>query len=607
MAMCSDKKRILAGGIFTVICIVLCAAGVWGCAHIRRSGRDQAKTAGMDNVGHSGTRDTGSEGRKDITPDSVTRTMEQILLWQCTEYGVSNVQELLDNAYAERAENGTVQTYVLGLYGYMQKYDYMRYVSAVQNVLRDNEVSAISMQKLTMVLCALQADNPVPAELLEETIGKQGMMSELYGLLMLDGMTAADGAWTRDSLVQEILSGQLPDGGFAIAGAEGDVDVTAMALQALAPYYLKAQKEAHDAAETESEAQIIQTVEDALAFLSAKQLLTGDFANSGTPNAESTAQVILALCALKRDVWTDAMFIKEGVSLLDGLSRYQNADGGFSHTADAASNDMASSQVFAALSAVNRWMSGECFLYDFAAYDRAAAGEQDLSKYEDSLILEQGNNSHNTSEQEYIPTDNFNMRAPLIVLVLAAGCGYLAYLCFCDKYSRKRLGGILFVAAVLVTAIRFVRIQTREAYLRQDSGRGGKNSITVSVEIRCDTVAGAEEFLPQDGVILAKTPVSAGEGESAFDVLRETAKLYDIPLEYAGTAAGDEFAYVEGIAYLYEYDHGELSGWIFFINGETQDVGCGAYQVADGDEILWYYTKELGRDVKFDSSIMEQE
>ena len=120
------------------------------------------------------------------------------------------------------------------------------------------------------------------------------------------------------------------------------------------------------------------------------------------------------------------------------------------------------------------------------------------------------------------------------------------------------------------------------------------------MEIRCDTVAGAEDYLPQDGVILAKTSISAYEGDSAFDVLRETARVYHIPVEYEGTAAGDEFAYIEGIAYLYEYDHGELSGWIFLVNGETPNVGCGAYRVADGDEIVWYYSKELGRDVKWD-------
>ncbi|MDE6419226.1 MAG: DUF4430 domain-containing protein [Lachnospiraceae bacterium] len=578
----SDQKRIITGGILAVVCILLCFGGVWGCIHTAKNGQGQTQIGG-DAAEHSGVQD--KESGAGITPDSVTKTMDGILLWQCAEYGVSDVQELIDKAYAGRALNGTVQTYVIGLYGYQPGYDYTCYLSSVQDALKEDLAGTMSLQKSSMVLSVLQAENPVSVELLEETIGEQGMMSYLYGLLMLNGMSAQDGVWTREALVQEILLRQLSDGGFAITGTEGDVDVTAMALQALAPYYKEAR-------ENENDARIVQTVEKALVFLSEKQLATGDFENRGTPNAESTAQVILALCALERDVWADEAFMKEGVTLLDGLSRYQNADGGFCHTEQTASNDMAASQVFAALSAVNRSMQGKCFLFDFAGYER----DDTFHASPEEII------THVTYEQSgRVKDGGMDMRTALILLIFAAGCGYLAYLCFTKKYCRKRLGGTLLVIVVFAAAIWFIRIQTREEYLRQDNGRSGESRITVSMEIRCDTVAGAEDYLPQDGVILAKTSVSAYEGDSAFDVLRETARVYDIPVEYEGTAAGDAFAYIEGISYLYEYDYGELSGWIFLINGEAPDVGCGSYRVADGDEIVWYYSKELGRDVKWDS------
>lgn len=611
MKMRSGQKRIAAGAMLAAIGIMLCFAGVWGCVHSRQEsvGNMDAGEAGKDSLS-----DKEDEKPERIAPDCVTQAMDRILFWQCGKYGVSDVQQLLDTVYTERAANGTVQTYVLGLYGYQQDYDYSSYAVCVQNALREDKVSAMSLQKSAMVLSALREEQPVSMDLLEETIGEQGIMSYLNGLLMLDGMAAGDGAWTRDALVQEILSRQLSDGGFAIAGEEGDVDVTAMALQALAPYYLDAQMVPADA---ERDVRIVQAVENALAFLSETQLSNGDFASSKTPNSESTAQVILALCALERDVWTDTAFIKEGVTLLDGLSQYQNADGGFSHTVGTASDDMASSQVFAALSAVNRSMRGECFLFDFSKYERDhAPGERD-----DHVAGGQERTPQNAygqenaaddaiqgaSGREQMNTYGMDMRAALIVLVLAVDCGYLAYLCFTDQYSRKRLGGVLLVTAVLAAAIWLIRIQSREAYLRQDRGREGEKSITVSMEIRCDTVAGAEDYLPQDGVILSKTSVSAREGESAFDVLCETARAYDIHLEYEGTAAGSEFAYIEGIAYLYEYDHGELSGWIYLVNGEAPGVGCGAYQVADGDEILWYYTRELGRDAKPDSASRDHE
>lgn len=553
----SDQKRIITGGILAIVCILLCFVSVWGFHKEAEAG----------------------EG---ITPDSVAQTMDGILLWQCAEYGVSDVQELLDKVYAGRALNGTVQTYVIGLYGYQPGYDYMCYLASVQDALKEDQAGTMSLQKSAMVLSALQAENPVCEALLEETIGEQGMMSYLYGLLMLNGISVQDGGWTREALVQEILLRQLSDGGFAITGTEGDVDVTAIALQALAPYYKEAR-------ESENDARIVQAVENALVFLSEKQLAAGDFENGGTPNAESTAQVVLALCALEKDVWTDEAFMKEGATLLDGLSRYRNADGGFCHTEQTSSNDMAASQVFAALSAVNRSMQGKCFLFDFAGYERDDTFQVSTEERITYVTNEQSGRAKG---------GGMDMRVALILLIFAAGCGYLAYLCLTKKYCRKRLGGTLLVIAVLSAAIWFVRIQTREEYLRQENGRSGENPITVSMEIRCDTVAGAEDYLPQDGVVLAKTSISAYEGDSAFDVLCETARVYDIPVEYEGAAAGDEFAYIEGIAYLYEYDHGELSGWIFLVNGETPNVGCGAYRVADGDEIVWYYSKERGRDVK---------
>lgn len=582
----SDQKRIIAGSILTVICIVLCFVGVWGCLQDRKSGSGQTEVVRVDS----------------ITPDNVTRTMDEILKWQCARYGVSNVQELLDTAYAERAVSGTVQNYVMGLYGYMQEYDYACYYSNVQAALRDGDENAMSLQRSVMILSALQAEIPVSVDVLEETIGEQGIMSYLYGLLMLDGMAYEGATWSRTALIQEILSRQLADGGFAVTGAQGDVDVTAMALQALAPYYLKAQENAREFTENGGDERLVRAVEDALFFLSKQQLTGGDFENSGTPNAESTAQVILALCALGRDVWTDEAFIKNGNTLLDGLSRYHNADGGFGHTEKTASNDMAASQAFAALSAVNRAMQGKCFLFDLAGYERDDDAEtgmqgdgvpQDASEQDD---LGEKSAPSGTLEQKNMPESGMDMRVAFTVLILAADCAYLAYLCFSKKYSRKRLYGVALVTAVSAAALWLIRIQTREDYLRQDSRRDGEKTITVSLEIYCDRVAKGQEYLPPDGVILAKTPVFIGEGASVFDVLKEAARAYDIPVEYEGTAAGNEFAYVEGIAYLYEYDYGELSGWTFSVNGETSNVGCGAYRVADGDEIVWYYTTELGRD-----------
>ncbi len=56
-------------------------------------------------------------------------------------------------------------------------------------------------------------------------------------------------------------------------------------------------------------------------------------------------------------------------------------------------------------------------------------------------------------------------------------------------------------------------------------------------------------------------------------------------------------AYIEGIHNLYEFDCGELSGWMYKVNDWFPNYGCSRYQLKDGDVICWEYTCNLGIDV----------
>jgi len=55
--------------------------------------------------------------------------------------------------------------------------------------------------------------------------------------------------------------------------------------------------------------------------------------------------------------------------------------------------------------------------------------------------------------------------------------------------------------------------------------------------------------------------------------------------------------YIEGIGNLYEFDCGELSGWMYSVNGEFPMYGMSQYEVKDGDVIEVVYTCDLGADV----------
>ena len=132
--------------------------------------------------------------------------------------------------------------------------------------------------------------------------------------------------------------------------------------------------------------------------------------------------------------------------------------------------------------------------------------------------------------------------------------------------------------------------------------REAENTCTIS--IRCDTILqnmasltpGKEELIPEDGHILAPASVVFYEGESVFHVLQRTCKEMGIHMEFMNTPMYNT-AYIEGIANLYEFDVGALSGWMYRVNGWFPNYGCSRYALEDGDVIEWIYTCDLGADV----------
>ena len=168
-------------------------------------------------------------------------------------------------------------------------------------------------------------------------LGRQGINGWIWGLITLDSLrypVPDDAFYTREDIIEEILCCQLSDGGFALSGEVSDPDITAMALQALAPYYDSDTLHRYTrkiTGETE-EKTVRQITEEALSCLSALQLPSGDFKSWGTQNVESTDQVVVALCCLGIDPLSDPRFIKDGKTLLDGILRYRMPDGGFVHS-----------------------------------------------------------------------------------------------------------------------------------------------------------------------------------------------------------------------------------------------------------------------------------
>ena len=54
---------------------------------------------------------------------------------------------------------------------------------------------------------------------------------------------------------------------------------------------------------------------------------------------------------------------------------------------------------------------------------------------------------------------------------------------------------------------------------------------------------------------------------------------------------------IRGINYLYDFSCGDLSGWMYKVNGKFPGKGCSGYKLKDKDKIEWVYTCDLGKDV----------
>lgn len=252
--------------------------------------------------------------------------------------------EISDEYYEIYFQNLCAYTAQQGGVLHAKKYtEYSRVILAVTAIGRDPaDVGGFNMLQ--------------PLADFEQTVF-QGINGPIFALLALDSgnyeipeNTVGSTQATRDLYVDYIINAQLENGGWSLMGGEAEIDVTAMALQALAKY--------------QDRKDVAEAVEKGLAVLSERQNDQGGYQYNAAESvsSESVSQVIVALAELGIAL-DDPRFVKNGNTLLDALMQFQQADGGFAHLMDGETDLLATEQAFYALVAANRVAQGESSLY----------------------------------------------------------------------------------------------------------------------------------------------------------------------------------------------------------------------------------------------------
>lgn len=407
-------------------------------------------------------------------------------------------------------------------------------------------------------------------------IRKVGVSGVIWTLIAFDcGQYEMPKGIERETLVDTILDFQVPGGGWANSGNIADPDVTSMAIQALAPY--------------REDADVQNALDTAVTVLAGMLDETGNFPSQYGASSESVSQVIVALCTLGIDPNTDARFVKNGMSALDGLLGYYVEGGGFQHIHSGKIDGIATEQGYYALTAYFRMLEGETPLYDMT----------------DGFTV--------TPQQPQTPEAEKQTSLWLWIvlgtgIVLTASCLILK-----KKLGKGKTANAIMVIIILTVAAVGIGFALQSGIFDNKPELGSEYKIAqipdnrlvttenteniCTITIRCDTVLDNQNLLeeakvpyvPVDGVILPEITVEFTPGENVFEVLQRVCEAADIPLEYSWTPLYDSY-YLEGICHLYEFDCGPESGWMYQVSGKFPNYGCSSYEVQPGDRIEWLYS-----------------
>ncbi|MBQ3050007.1 MAG: DUF4430 domain-containing protein [Oscillospiraceae bacterium] len=486
----------------------------------------------------------------------VDSLLDGLIDYELKNAGAEDVNVWISGKLAENAGNGS-EWYIIAL-SRLGDYDLSPYAEALKREIAENGTSnAVERQRCAVALTLAGYKGEYIENTPAETMGRQGIMSVIFSLHLSNNGVGEDMA---EAAAAKLLELQFADGGWALNGETADVDITAMALQALAPH--------------KADAKIDEAIQKALQLLSERQLDNGGFMSYGKENSESAAQVLMALSALGIDFQSDERFIKNKNTALDAMLNFRLEDGSFEHEYGAGANKIAQYQAFCAAAAIK---TGALYLADSAP--------------DKEIVIQEAAKGDKVTEE---PTEEAFPEYKLWI------CGGVVLLCavWCTVLAVKKKKGIknylaaAIAGAVLIGITLFVDVKSADDFYAETKVEDPVGKVTVS--ITCHSIAGKDGNAPKDGIVLSAAEFDIGEGDTAYDLLIRAARSRGIHTEGSGSG---ELMYISGIANIYEFDHGDLSGWLYTVNGASPSVGCAAYQLSDGDSVEWIYTVDMGKNI----------
>lgn len=142
--------------------------------------------------------------------------------------------------------------------------------------------------------------------------------------------------------------------------------------------------------------------------------------------------------------------------------------------------------------------------------------------------------------------------------------------------TKLGAGAAAFALALTLAACGSAPATTSDSSNGSDAAQEQQAALAVTVEIDA-TAADGEK---------TTTDVELPEGATAYDALVAT----DADVNAQDSDYG---MYVQGINGLAAGDHGDMSGWMYSVNGETAEVGCSEYKLSSGDVVTWTYVTEF--------------